>query len=289
VAEAMWKSLTDCVSGKVRDSVHLCDYPLGVKSRIDTTLSERMSVLQEIASLGRSARMDAKLKVRQPLASVEVCLADDTHVEWLKQHDEIIRQELNVKEISYVSGNSPFIEYQVLPNFKKFGPKVGKQIPALKKALGAADGATLLAELQADGKIALNLDGNEISLDGEDIEVRLKAKSGWTASQGRHSVVVLSTDLTPELIREGYARDLVRFVQDTRKQEDLQFTDRIHVYLQAEDAELLTAIEENKAYVLGETLGVELRLNVEQPAGVTMQEFEIAGKTLKLGIEVVSQ
>ncbi len=289
VAEAMWKSLTESVTGKVRESVHLCDYPLGEKLRLDTTLSERMSVLQEIASSGRSARMDAKLKVRQPLASVEVCLADDAHVEWLKQHDEIIRQELNVKEIRYVSGNSPFIEYQVLPNFKKLGPKVGKQIPALKKALGAADGAILLAELQSSGKIELNLDGNEILLDSEDIEVRLQAKSGWTASQGRHSVVVLSTDLTPDLIREGYARDLVRFIQDTRKQEDLQFTDRIHVYLQAEDAELLTAIEENKEYILGETLGVELRLKVDPPAAVTMQEYEIAGKPLKLGIEVVGQ
>ena len=137
--------------------------------------------------------------------------------------------------------------------------------------------------------IQLNLDGNEISLDSEDIEVRLQAKSGWTASQGRHSVVVLSTDLTPELIREGYARDLVRFIQDTRKQEDLQFTDRIHVYLQADNAELLTAIEENKEYILGETLGVELRLNVDPPAAVTRQEYEIAGKPLKLGIEVVSQ
>ncbi|MEM7476648.1 MAG: isoleucine--tRNA ligase [Planctomycetota bacterium] len=291
VAEAMWKALTEPVQGRVRESVHLCDYPSvaspATDTRVDEVLSSRMSVLREIASLGRSARMDAKLKVRQPLASVEVCLADAEHMQWLQEHDAIVRQELNVKEINYASGNSPFIAYQMSPNFKRLGPKIGKQVPALKKALGAADGGTLMQELQTSGQIALNLDGNDITLDSEDIEVRLQAKEGWTASQGRHSVVVLSTDLTPELIREGYARDLVRLIQDSRKQHDLQFTDRINIYIQVEDEEIQTSIEENKDYILGETLGVDLHLNSDLPQGVEMTAFEIAGKEVSIGIQVV--
>ena len=285
VAESMWQTLTEPVQGRVRESVHLCDYPTAQTERCDDLLSRRMAVLQEIASLGRSARMDAKLKVRQPLASVEVTLTSDEHVEWLNDHDQIVREELNVKEIAYSAGNSPYIEYQILPNFKKLGPKLGKKLPALKKALGQADGAELLAQMQADNKVDLELDGESISLDSEDIEVRLQAKSGWTASQGKHCVVVLSTDLTPELIREGYARDLVRLIQDTRKQEDLQFTDRINIYIHTSDGELLKAIDENKDYILGETLGVELTINTETSA--KLQKHEIADKEISLGIEVV--
>lgn len=289
VAESMWRTLTEPVQGKVRESVHLCDYPTCDESRCDDVLVERMSVLREIASLGRSARMEAKLKVRQPLASVEVTLSSEKHVDWLTDHDQIVREELNVKKIHYSAGNSPYIEYQILPNFKKLGPKLGKQLPLLKKSLGQCDGASLLAQMQSDGYVELDLDGNVVKLDSEDIDVRLQAKSGWTASQGKHSVVVLSTDLTPELIREGYGRDLVRLVQDTRKQRDLQFTDRILVYLKLTDDELLTAVRENESYILGETLGVELILNDQVPPNVELQTADIADQEIHLGIEVASE
>ncbi|MEM8733303.1 MAG: class I tRNA ligase family protein, partial [Planctomycetota bacterium] len=287
LAESMWQTLTESVKDRVRTSVHLCDYPTNDRSRCDAVLGQRMSVLREIASLGRSARMDAKLKVRQPLSSVEVTLSSDEHVEWLKDHDQIVREELNVKEIAYSAGNSPYIEYQILPNFKKLGPKLGKQLPALKKALGEADGATLLSEIQSAGNIALSLGDSQVELDGEDIEVRLQAKSGWTASQGRQSVVVLSTDLTPELIREGYDRDLVRLIQDTRKQQDLQFTDRIQIYVDADDSDLQEAIQENLDYIVGETLGEQLDVNVSNKNGVELADFEIAEKKIAIGIKVV--
>lgn len=231
--------------------------------------------------------MDAKLKVRQPLASVEVSLADDKHMAWLSDHDEIVRKELNVKDISYNAGNSPYIAYQILPNFKKLGPKLGKQLPAVKKALGQADGADLLAQLRSAGQIEVEVDRQSIQLDSEDIEVRLQAKSGWTASQGKYCVVVLSTDLTPELIREGYSRDLVRLIQDSRKQKGCQFTDRIHVYLRLDDAELMTAINENQSFISGETLATDLMINGSVPDAVVMNDFEIDGRSIGIGIEVV--
>ncbi len=285
VAESIWQTLTESVSGRVRKSVHLCDYPASSASRNDTLLVERMRLLREIASLGRSARMDSKLKVRQPLARVEVSLASDAHMDWLIAHDQIIGEELNVKEITYNAGNSPYIEYQIQPNFKLLGPRVGKQLPALKKALSAADGAQLLAELQSQGHIDLELDGQTLRLAGDEIEVRLKARSGWAAAQGRDSVVVLSTDLTPELIREGFARDIVRFVQDFRKQLNCQFTDRILVYLVFEDSELNVAIEENKEYIVGETLALQLLLTPPAP-DIPTQSFDLAGRQITLAIEV---
>ncbi|MCA9179833.1 MAG: class I tRNA ligase family protein, partial [Planctomycetales bacterium] len=287
VAESMWQTLTESVRERVRTSVHLCDYPTVASQRCDSLLSERMRVLREVASLGRSARMDAKLKVRQPLASVEVSLASNIHMAWLTEHDQIIREELNVKQIAYNAGNSPYIEYQILPNFKLLGPRVGNQLPSLKKRLASLDGARLLAELQSQGFVDIELGEQTLRLAGDELEVRLKAKSGWAAAQGRECVVVLSTDLTPELIREGMARDLVRLIQDLRKQRDCQFTDRIRVYAEFENAELTLAIEENHATIAGETLATEILFSAPTNQ-IEKQSFEISGHTLQLGIETLT-
>ncbi len=285
VAEALWQSLTGPVRGSVRESVHLCDYPTGQLERQDELLGRRMSLLQEIASLGRSARMDAKLKVRQPLASVQVSLASDEYIAWLTEHDDIVKAELNVKEIHYNSGNSQYIEYKIVPNFKLLGPKVGKLIPDVKKYLAQADGASLLTEIRSTGKLSLTLQGQQVELDDSDIEVRLQAKSGWTAAQGKQCVVVLSTDLTPELIAEGYARDLVRLVQDFRKSLDLQRDARIELFLDFDNDGLAKAIEQNRSYLVSETLTVSL-LWQQSPADVPTQQHQVAGTDVTIGIRV---
>ncbi|MEO8499015.1 MAG: DUF5915 domain-containing protein, partial [Planctomycetota bacterium] len=229
LSETLWQNLAGVFGDRALQSVHLCDYPEADKSAIDVTLSERMRLLREIASLGRSARMDAKLKVRQPLAKVEVILADTTHQAWLEEHDELLRDELNVKKIEYTKNAETYIDYQVQPNFKRVGPRVGRLMPAVKKALTAADGGELLKQLNANGKVVMQIDGQAIEFDNEDLQVRLQAKEGWAAAQGPTTVVVLSTELTDELLREGHARDINRQIQDRRKQLDCDFTDRIEV------------------------------------------------------------
>ncbi len=254
LAETLWQNLAGVFGPQVLSSVHLCDYPQADSSAIDETLSARMSLLREIASLGRSARMDTKLKVRQPLAKVEVILADATHQAWLEEHDELLRDELNVKKIEYTKDAETYIDYQVQPNFKRVGPRVGKLMPAVKKALTAADGGELLKQLTANGKVVMEIDGQSIEFDNEDLQVRLQAKEGWTAAQGPTTVVVLSTELTDELIREGHSRDINRQIQDRRKQLDCQFTDHIEVAIVTDSAELRQAIEENIEHIKGETL-----------------------------------
>jgi isoleucyl-tRNA synthetase len=264
------------------ESVHLCDYPSGDTSVVDAKLSERMQVLREIASLGRAARMENKLKVRQPLASVQVILSAAEHQAWLEAHDELLREELNVKEIHYIREAEKYITYLVQPNFKRLGPRVGKLLPAVKQTLGQAHGATLLAELSATGKVLLNVGGENVELDNEDIQVRLQAKPGWAAAQGSGVVVVLNTELTPELIAEGYAKDLVRLIQDRRKALNLDYTDRIVVELTSENAELITALQANQTYIAGETLAKQLTFPTS--ASADAQEVELGDFSVKLHV-----
>jgi isoleucyl-tRNA synthetase len=286
----MWRNLAESVMKgggpgefSFPESVHLCSYPTGDVSAIDEALSTRMQLLREIASLGLSARMANKLKVRQPLAKVEVILVETTHQKWLEEHDELLKDELNVKKIEYTTNADQYITYQVQPNFKKLGPRLGKLLPACKQALTTADGGKLLAEMTASGKVTLNLDGQTVDLDSEDIQVRLQAKPGWAAAQGAGCVVVLATELTPELIDEGKARDLVRIIQDRRKELNLEFTDRIEIGIVDASADLCRAIEANRDYICSETLAV--RLVFEALPGVEGIEVEIGDEKIKLYVK----
>jgi len=268
LAESLWQKLAVAVQGsEVPESVHLCDYPVADTQVVDVALSEQMNLVREITSLGRQARSGAELKVRQPLAKVEVILADSTHQAWLESHAGLIAEELNVKAVEFTENAEQYIDYSIVPNFKRLGPKLGKNMPKVKKLLGNVDGSQMLGELKSAGKVTLDLgDGESIELDEEDIEVRLQAKEGWTAAQGRGVVVVLATDLTPELLSEGLARDLVRVIQDIRKEKNCDYTDRLTVAMESESEELLAAVELFKDYIMNETLSEHFEIGtLEQP------------------------
>ena len=258
-ADYLWQNLTGIFAGKALESVHLCDYPVVNDAHVDATLSEEMNLVREVASLGRSARMNNKLKVRQPLSKVEVILADDSHREFLESHSSLIATELNVKEVEFTTHAEEYISYQIQPNFKLLGPMLGKDLPEVKKLLGAADGNELSKSLAADGKLVLTLaDGRAVELNDEQVQRRLVANEGWAAAEGKGCVVVLSTELTPSLIREGYARDLVRYIQDQRKAMGCDYTDRIKVGIVTESAEVKGALDEFGDYIRTETLADDL-------------------------------
>jgi isoleucyl-tRNA synthetase len=210
--------------------------------------------------------MDNKLKVRQPLAKVEVILSSPLHQAWLEQHDELLREELNVKRVDYAREADQYITYLIQPNFKRLGPRIGKLLPAAKAALGQADGASLLRQLTELGKVLLTVGGDTIELDSEDIQVRLQAKPGWAAAQGTGCVVVLATELTPELLREGLARDLIRLIQDRRKELGLEYTDRIAVTIRSEYLETAAAVRENESLIASETLSERIVVDRAPPA-----------------------
>ena len=276
LADTLWHRLTEPFSGKTLQSVHLCDFPTCDPDRVDRELSESMRLLREIASLGRAARANEKLKVRLPLSEVTVILTEDSKIGWLQSHDALVREELNVKNVRYTTEGARYVQYNVVPNFKRLGPKVGKQMPAVKKALVSTDGNTLLAQLQADGVVKLELDGHTIELDNQDIEIRLQAKEGWAAAQGQGCVVVLNTEVTPELQREGIAKDLIRVIQSQRKEIECQYTDRIDVAVEPVNDEVKQAIDEHRDLICEETLGDSLEMGkLDSVAAATSEHGEV--------------
>jgi len=258
LAETLWQRLTAPMAQRALRSVHLCDYPVAEAKRVDPALSESMKLLREIASLGRAARAEAKLKVRLPLANVEVVLADDSKIAWLRAHDELVREELNVKAVDYTTDGDEYVQYTVVPNFKRLGPKVGKQVPAVKQALAKADGNQLLTEMQRTGYVTLVLPDGELRLDHEDIEIRLQARTGWAAAQGSGCVVVLNTEVTDDLRREGIAKDLIRAIQNQRKEMGCQYTDRIEVTIDTTSELVIQAVHDHRELITNETLANEL-------------------------------
>jgi len=258
LAETFWRHLTEPFGVQTLRSVHLCDYPIPIEERIDDKLSASMRLLREIASLGRAARAEARLKVRLPLSRVEVVLKDDSEIAWLQQHDELVREELNVKSVEYTTDGDEYVQYTIVPNFKRLGPKVGRQMPAVKQALAEADGNALLQSLHSDGKVTIELPDGPLELDAEDIEVRLQAREGWAAAQGPGCVVVLNTEVTDELRREGIAKDVIRTIQNQRKEIGCQYTDRIEAAVVADDEEVTLAIREHSETIRNETLANRL-------------------------------
>jgi len=292
LAESLWQKLAVAPFGqRTLESVHLCDYPKPIPSAIDRSLSKQMNLIREITSLGRQARSAAELKVRQPLAKVEVILADTTHQAWLESHADLIAEELNVKAVEFTENAEQYIDYSIVPNFKRLGPKLGKNMPKVKKLLGNVDGGQMLAELKSAGKVTLDLgdgqpNGTTIDLDEEDIEVRLQAKEGWAAAQGRGVVVVLATELTQELIEEGWINDLIRLIQDQRKAIGCEFTDRIEIGVVTESDELRKAIENFAEHVQQETLANSIAL--EPLASSEPQSCKVGDATIDLHIKVAS-
>jgi isoleucyl-tRNA synthetase len=288
LAETLWQNLAVAATdGRALESVHFCDFPTGDSDAVDAALSERMNVVREIVSLGRSARMTAKLKVRQPLAKVEIVLVDAAAQPWLEAHAGLIRDELNVKQVEFIPRADEYVSYTVLPDLKRLGPRLGKRLPAVKQALSTASAAALLAQLETDRQVTIDLADGSLVLDADDIQVRLQAKPGWAAAHGPLAVVVVSTELTPALATEGLARELAHAIQGQRKDLNCKYTDRIAVGVITQSGELLRAIDEFGDYIRSETLAVEL--GKSPPAGAEPAEMDLAGQKMTLYVKVVGK
>jgi isoleucyl-tRNA synthetase len=284
-AEEIWQNLVRRPWPDSPDeSVHLADWPEADAQAVDLPLSRAMGVVRELVSLGLQVRTAEKLRVRQPLAAAEVVLAEPELQAALSEHLELVREELNVRAVHFVPKADEYVRYAVKPNFRALGPRAGKKMPALKAALAAADGAALLRQLEADGRVQLDVAGERFALGPEELQVALEARPGFAAASGGAGVVVLRTELTPDLVEEGLYREVLNRVQAFRKDLDLEYTGRIRLTLDGAPA-LLAAVRPRVAELCRETLAVEARLGAPPAPGAEQRELRIDGEPLVLGLE----
>jgi isoleucyl-tRNA synthetase len=238
------------------ESVHLCDYPLPGSLPRDEALEAQMARVQEVVGLARQLRSDFNLKVRQPLAALHVVCRDDAVLDLVRPLADIVADELNVKEVRFGRDESALAELSAKANFKTLGPKLGGQ---MKKAVAAvaAFGPNQLAALLDGQPVVIDLDGQSITLDPADVLIQRTPKAGLAVASSGALVVALETELTPELVREGHARELINRIQNLRKEKDLDVADRIALTIQA-DADLLAAIEAHRDTLAAETLATTL-------------------------------
>jgi isoleucyl-tRNA synthetase len=265
------------------ESVHLCDFPQPDPSRIDRDLSRIMGAVRGLVSLGLQVRTAEKLRVRQPLAAAEIVLAERDLEEALRAHLDLVRDELNVRAVHFVPNADDYVTYRIQPNFRALGPKLGRRMPALKAALADADGAALLRQLEADGRVQVSVAGEEIALEPDEIAVAMEARPGFSAAAGRIGVVVLSTELTPELVEEGLFREVLNRVQTFRKELDLEYTGRIRLSLAGADR-LLDAVRPRVEELARETLAVDVAVGASPAACAHVREVAIDGASLTLGL-----
>jgi isoleucyl-tRNA synthetase len=289
VSEAIWRNLAIAPFGAaVPESVHLTNYPTRSETLVDRDLVRRMAIVRDVSSLGRAARAAEKLKVRQPLSKVEVILAeghgDAADAAWLEAHADLVCDELNVKQFEICREPDRYITRAVLPDLKKLGPRLGKDLPKARDAITKADAAALLAALNRDGRATIPLaGGGEAVIEKDDVMIRTTAKEGWAAAEGPRAVVVVASQLTAELVAEGLVREVVHSVQSQRKTLDLEFTDRIELAFETSSPELKAAIGRHLDYVASETLASSATFG--DLAGGTTESLDIDGHPLTIAIK----
>jgi isoleucyl-tRNA synthetase len=245
-----------------------------------------MAAVREVVSLGLSVRTAAKLKVRQPLELADVIVARAELAEVLGRHGALVAEELNVHRVELATSGEGLVKYVVKPNFKALGKRLGKQMQAVKAALATADGGALRADLQAHGRCSVTADGAAVTLEPEEVEVAIEALPGFAAASGRVGVVVLSTTLTPELVQEGLAREVLSRLQGVRKELGLAYTARIALWLRG-SPEVEAAVTSRREEIAGQVLATELHLGEDPPPDATVHDLEVDETPLRVGVRIV--
>ncbi len=257
VAEALWQGLVTPVVAGAPDSVHLADWPEPDQTADDPVLRQAMDEVRRLVGLGRQARTDAKVKVRQPLARALVTVPPRWRDRVAPLLD-LVAAELNVKQVRFADDTGELVVFRLTPNFRAIGPRFGADAPAVAAAVRTADAATLAPRLRAGERVEVEVPGRgPVGLGPDEVLVSEEPVTGWRVVREGAESVALDLEITPELRREGLARELVRAIQDLRKAAGLQVADRIELAVKAGGA-AAEAMAAHRDYVLGETLAVAL-------------------------------
>ncbi len=247
------------------ESVHLCDYPTADFTILDLDLNESMATAQTVVALGHKLRDEADQRVRQPLPELRVSTSSPAQRQAIERLSDVIREELNVKQITVCDSLADIVKYVYKANLKTLGPKYGKLLNLLREKLPQVD-ANLLAPIRTGTSVTITLDGHQLVLAPEDVQVGTEQATGWVCADDRGVQLALSTELSPELLREGMARDFIRQVQQLRKDANLEIENRIEVFYSTGESQIGVMIGEWSELIRGETLADSLTPLPDAPA-----------------------
>nr|WP_330413511.1 DUF5915 domain-containing protein [Coprococcus sp. AF21-14LB] len=277
MTEDIYQNLVRGIDANAPESIHLCDYPVANEAYIDKELEENMKEVLDIVVMGRACRNAANIKNRQPIGKMFV-KAEKELPEFYK---EIVAEELNVKEVEFTDDVRNFTSYTFKPQLKTVGPKYGKLLGGIKAALTSLDGNAAMDEVNATEQLKLNVNGEEVVLLREDLLIDMAQTEGYVSESDYGVTVVLDTNLTPELLEEGFVREIISKIQTMRKEADFEVTDHIKVtYEGSEKAEAV--FEAHKEEIGSEVLATEVKK--QTPAGY-VKEWSINGEKVTLGVE----
>jgi isoleucyl-tRNA synthetase len=264
--------------GNAPASIHLCDWPVADASLISAELNDEMRLVMRLASLGRSARSKAQLKVRQPLARVYVKVRASVEEDALRRMESQLRDELNVHEVTLIQQEGDFLRYEVRPNLPVLGPKYGKDVGKIREALAAQD-AGAVAVAVGEGK---SIEAGGVTLEPDEVLVNAVEREGYASAQEAGYVVVVDTDVPPELRDEGLARELVHRIQNLRRDAGFDISDRITTYFQGDD-DVRRVIIVHIEYIKGETLSLAIE-EASPPDRAHREEQDVDGHAVVLGV-----
>jgi len=278
LAEALHQRLVRPFRPDAPVSVHLETFPQASDHAADDPLRAEVQRVRDLVALGLRVRSENNLKVRQPLSEAVVILAGG---ETVGAFEAAVAEELNVHRVTQSAEPARYVQFTVVPNFKALGPKLGKRLPLVKQALAAADGSTLHAELERAGSIRLPFPDGDVALAREEVEIRLQAREGFAAAGEGGRVVVLDTRVTPELRREGLAREVISRIQKQRKEMNLPYEARVNVRWSAA-GELAEAIAAHAGWIARETLARSLAPGTPSGGAVAA---DVDGEALSFSVE----
>lgn len=276
ISDEIYCNLTAGVAG-FKDSVHLELYPEQQEKLINKQLEEHMGLVIDLVSMGRALRSKVQIKVRQPLSNIKVDLSIK---EALTPMEGLVMEELNIKKIEYIANPDEFVNYTIKPNFPLLGPRYGKILPKIAAFLNQGEAANLVRTLRETGNLQFAIDGTDVLLNAEDVEIRNQEREGFVVEMDHGRYIVLDLQLTPELIQEGVAREIVSKVQNMRKTSDFELTDRINITYVADD-EVAAAVDAFKEYIAEETLAV----NIQRVNSGDFETWDINGHESQIKVE----
>jgi isoleucyl-tRNA synthetase len=286
ISEELYRNLVAEQVEGAPESVHLTPYPVADDRWIDEQLLRETALLMETVSLGRAARRSANLRVRQPLSELLVRLPGGT--DGLRRYEDELRDELNVKAVRFISTGDELVEHRLKPNLPVVGRKYGRRVPAITRALESLQGdaaAAIARNVEAGRPSEIHIDGEVLQLEPDEMLITTTSPHGYEVRVENDLLVALNTTLTPELLLEGQARDLVRFIQDARKSAGCAITDRIDVTLEPHgDLELEPVLSRFGGYIRSETLANSLSIAAPR-AGAHVTSIELERGMAVLGLE----